>query len=761
MIEAGTDEPSNVTDTVEKTEVEKQEVAEAGLDLSRDAENADVMVQDGAEKTKPMHTAIEENSMHAKRCVWRKSTHFFSINQINVYTSKYCCLFLPQTSIFISHTSPSLCRMWFVRMPKPPELPSIKAFEVECDAYQTQLRIFNESINALKLERDTIREHAYTARDALKRCREVFDAKKNQVKPLRDALNSGGQTSRKLREENADLEARTEADLDAKIAAATQSIEHETISLAEEKRLIAVIKKLEAQRPRIKELENAVTSVAEVRADAERLRAELHEHDAELSVLRAERDTQQAIANQYKDQEAGLDAKVTAIFAERRRVKELRDALFTRMNEQKNAQRLRNDSFYQNRHLSREVRGAVAKGEMDAARKLCEDQIEGVHAKLAGDEKFRREYFEHCQQHQGPANIGGGGGGGSNEGNSSSSSSSRGGGRTAVAGEKTSGGGGAVSASVPLVHTVDAAAKAQALIAAVLGAVEETHRAEAKEREKLSSSSTAAATVAGIGGGSNGNGTAAHSSKSSFDASASFMPISSAAAVGASPPSSTGKPRKKHKQKSVYVAEPIIEPEDTFELPDVVRQRSEVTPAVVDKQEERERQRQLQAEAAAKKAKREAEKTQIQRRKEKAARDAAEAKLAAAKTAAVAAVAAVVVGGGGGGEAGEEKKDDDDNTDGATPHIDTTKNSTQAAAAVVASPKRTAPVPVLKAAAPRPVAKRPAGSRRSVYRRLMVLLHQPSRETIGWIVLLIVVVVMSLLIYLKDPTNDDDDDEWV
>ena len=71
-------------------------------------------------------------------------------------------------------------RLWFVRMPRPPEIPAIKALEMEVETYQAQARLLSESLNVQKMDRDAIREQVRTAREAMKRCREAFDAKNNE-----------------------------------------------------------------------------------------------------------------------------------------------------------------------------------------------------------------------------------------------------------------------------------------------------------------------------------------------------------------------------------------------------------------------------------------------------------------------------------------------------------------------------------------------------------------------------------------------------
>lgn len=294
--------------------------------------------------------------------------------------------------VSFSHST-SNCRLWFVRIPKPAQVPEMKGAELEVETYRAHYKLLNESLNVKKLERDAAREATRSARDSFKHCRDVFDAKAAEIEPLRVAIRTGGAAARKLRDELEELDARTEEELDRKIVDAKYKLEHESIALAEEKKLVVLLKKLETQRPKIKALREAMNMAAQDAPDLARSKAELSTYEAELKILKEEKDMQFAILQKYREQEEVLERDVDDLFSERRRSKEVGDAAYARLADIRKDVKRQHDAFYNNRRLSRRIREHLAKGEISEAKRLCAEQMDAAHAKLAEDATFRREYY--------------------------------------------------------------------------------------------------------------------------------------------------------------------------------------------------------------------------------------------------------------------------------------------------------------------------------------------------------------------------------
>jgi hypothetical protein len=426
----------------------------------------------------------------------------------------------------------------------------------------------------------------------------------------------------------------------------------------------------------VREYAATVGVVAEVKEDSTRLRAELQEHEAELSVLRGERDTQAAILAKYREVEAAADAKVEEAMTERRRVKELQDAAFGRMSDARRTQRAKNDLHYANRRLSRTVRDTVGAGKVDEARTMCAEQMDEAIARLSGDANARSQYFDQWGSLRALR--------------AAEEEELEDEIRKAAAGKGASG-----KAAAP---AVEPAVKAQAVIAAALEA--------AAAGNVPSEDDEPAAPVA--------NGHAA-------------APEPAAPAVVAIKP-------KKPKAHRVVV-EPVVEPDDKFELPQVVLQRE--TEGAVDKAAERERNRRAQADAEARKAKREVEKAAKAEKRKLAAQLAAEAE---AKEAAAAAAAAEAAAAKAAAAAAKAELSDGEGAEGAANGVAKLSNT--------AAAKK---LPMLKAAAPKPVAKRPAGARKAAKRSQLQIIAQElmARKDFPMIAGVAVVVLLLLVLLLR------------
>lgn len=519
----------------------------------------------------------------------------------------------------ISICNHTVYRLWFVRTPKPPPIPAIRGLELEVETYRAQSKLINETLTVKKIERDSAREATRAARDAFKRCKAAFEAKMTEMEPLKEAARSGGATARKIKDELGELDARTIEELNKKIADAKYRIEHESIPLTEEKNLIALVKKLESQRPRLAKIVDSMTVAAEGAGDVARIKAELAGHDDEFKVLRGEKDTQHTILEKYRQQEDVLEKEVDDLFTQRRKMKELGDVAYARLSELKKDQRTQNDEYYNNRRLSRKVRDLLAAGELFEARKLCDQQMEKAHGKLAADGAYRADYFALWeQQRKAPLDsLNDDDEEGRDEENSNK-----------VANKNNNGEGG--ESKRPRLPSTPPAKKAEALIAAVLE--------EAKEEFERLRAAAATGTAASSPRPTVANdrmpfGSASGLAESTITTGTTAATTSTVVYEEAIPNSSGGgpsssKPRKQKKQvvavKEIHHHQQQLEgggllfKQASFEIPDIVTKaklENGLKDAAAAKAAERERNRMLQEEAEARKQRRQVDKEKKKKQK--------------------------------------------------------------------------------------------------------------------------------------------------
>ena len=278
---------------------------------------------------------------------------------------------------------------------------------------------------------------------------------------------------------------------------------------------------------------------------------------------------------------------------------------------------------------------------------MCAAQVEEQISKLSGDDEFRAAYFEQWDQQRKS--------------------------RAAMEEEEAVQSNAEPSPAkaknaAPKLPVVEPAVKAQAVIAAALEAAATGAWADSEGEPDHHLYSSGGISVAAVG---------------------------AVETVAPAVPAAT--PRTKKSKQAAYIAEPVVIPEDNFTLPDSVLKRSEGDPSK-DKAAERERNRQLQAEAEAKKKKREEDKI---KKKEKSAQQAGKREQEAAAKAAKAAAAAATAAKAAAAKAAVAAEKAAEEEDEEAPEN----------MSIYQKGKMGAPLNVLKAGAPKPVAKRPVSYR--------------------------------------------------
>ncbi|KAL4422959.1 hypothetical protein ABPG75_009156 [Micractinium tetrahymenae] len=503
-------------------------------------------------------------------------------------------------------------RLWFVRMPRPPEAGALKGLEQEVELHRTQFNLITEALNVKKVERDGAREATRAAREAYQQCRAMYDERAAPVKELQQQRADAVSSATKLRESFSDLLVKSEAELEEQLAALHFRINHESISLNEEKKVLATIKKLEQQRERVREYEASASLFAESRAKRSELQDALKEHEGDLKALRQEMDVQRQILDKLREHEKDIDREVEEVITERRRCREVMEQAYQRLNALKKEQWSKNNMFYSNRGFSRNIRKLVEEGKLEEARAACAEQMEEAHEQLKADSAFRAEYFALWEtQRKQPVHAD----------------------EVDAALPPPSGKGKKGKGAPKEEEAVDPAKKAEAAIAALLEQARTAARAKA-------AAAAAAELVAAPAAASEGD------SEEAAPAAAARGPreivgLEAEAAAEAARAAARAAAKPKAAAPARHV-EPVVEPEDKFELPEVVRVKEGASSAQ-DKAAERERNRRAMEEATARKARKQQEKDRKRQRQEALAREAAAAAARAAEAAQAAAAAAAAV----------------------------------------------------------------------------------------------------------------------
>jgi hypothetical protein len=279
-------------------------------------------------------------------------------------------------------------------MPKPSSSLATKPLDIEIEAYNVQIVLISESINVKKIERDALRQKRRSAAEAIQRCKKASDAKVQEIKALKGTMRSSNAAIKKANEELSKMEVSSEAELDEKLVKLNQTMEHESISLSEEKRIIACIARLQVQRPRIIELERILQEAMESKQkNVTAQRSQLSVLESEYAQDVKDREAKEAQLASIRKKEGIVSAKVDTLLAEYHRVKAVRDDLREQQAVANKGIKKWADAFEKNRKFSRSVRQAVSDGRLADAVEMCNSQTEAVIERLGEDPAYRAAYL--------------------------------------------------------------------------------------------------------------------------------------------------------------------------------------------------------------------------------------------------------------------------------------------------------------------------------------------------------------------------------
>lgn len=287
--------------------------------------------------------------------------------------------------------------MYFVRVPRPAlddTSHTINKLETELSACFTKLKAINNKFQVKKGEANELRKQLSLARSLRNGSSPEFDEKMTRLKQMRELRKGYLDKIQDYKAGRAGLECRTEEELDEKIAEMEHSIQHDGLTLNAEKQLVKNISKLKSQREKIREFQGAQEGLAQLEAEAKKLKAVIDEIDGEVNILRGERDQAKDIIDDLSKKLTVVNAVIDEFQSERQDI----EATKKEVQDQLKALREENDEamfeFRANRKLGVELRDLVAEGKVEEAKQMAEEQVETYMGKLNSDKAFKQEYIK-------------------------------------------------------------------------------------------------------------------------------------------------------------------------------------------------------------------------------------------------------------------------------------------------------------------------------------------------------------------------------
>ncbi|CAA7040047.1 unnamed protein product [Microthlaspi erraticum] len=184
-------------------------------------------------------------------------------------------------------------------------------------------------------------------------------------------------------------------DIDLRMHNMEHMIQHETLSLSEEKGLIREIKQLKQLRAQISSSMGTKDEVNQALDDKEKTEESLKVLRKELDVLRSDLSKVEAITKAAKkkcDEEWEVQSKLQEKF---RAADAVRQEAFAHLQDLKKQQREKNKYFFKYRDDSRAASEMALKKDRASLQSLCSDQVENFMNKWNSDDEFR-SYYVRC-----------------------------------------------------------------------------------------------------------------------------------------------------------------------------------------------------------------------------------------------------------------------------------------------------------------------------------------------------------------------------
>ena len=298
-------------------------------------------------------------------------------------------------------------QLWIVKVPKPPEDHGAAeaanrepSTETRIAALEAEIAALDARVRASNRARDAARTHLAKAREREREVSASIKARTAEcVNPARDRVNELNAMDRRVRDARRLVGFDSESAVDAELARLESRMNHETLSVPEQKRLLREMSKLRAKRPEAKALESSIRELENAKEERARLGAELKTARDALEPLREKREMSRKIVDHYaRAANAAVEDSAEAYSAKTARVTEVKrlrkEGYEARRARRETAQSREREEWLLARRTFGEARDLVNRGEFAEAEAACLAQMEHVHARLNMDPEYRAKYLE-------------------------------------------------------------------------------------------------------------------------------------------------------------------------------------------------------------------------------------------------------------------------------------------------------------------------------------------------------------------------------
>ncbi|KAK6934252.1 hypothetical protein RJ641_034407, partial [Dillenia turbinata] len=283
---------------------------------------------------------------------------------------------------------------YFIRY-RPFDDPKLKAKLDQADKdiqKKNQARFqITESLKAKRSDRAQVIAQLKALGVENKQFRAIVDEKRKEMEPLQQALGKLRSTNSNRGEKGYAI-CSSEEELNELIQSLHYRIQHESIPLSEEKKLIKEIKQLEGTREKV--IANAAmrAQIQESMGQKEAIQDQVKLIGVDLDGVRKDQQVVRGKIKQLEEELKGIDGQIEALQEELTAVTQKRDKAYETIQELRKQRDEANAHFYQNRSLLNSARELAAKKDIKALEELSHAEVERFMGLWNSEKAFRDDY---------------------------------------------------------------------------------------------------------------------------------------------------------------------------------------------------------------------------------------------------------------------------------------------------------------------------------------------------------------------------------
>ena len=290
-------------------------------------------------------------------------------------------------------------QLWIVRVPAPPaddeHDAEIERKEARVVALTKIIDDAMETLSDAKLKRDEAREAIVPVRDQLREVNDELREKQQDMKPLLDVVAASNAQANEVKSLGRELKgvSTTEA-LQARLDELEHKMNHESLSVLEQKAVLRDISKLKEKRADVTKLQGKRDAIEASSFDRETAASRLTLMRSLVGFIKTKQSEVKALFDHYKAAADEADARAKNATERRAAAADERRALTAELRAARKVGARDRSEFYRSRRVAAKARDLVKRGDVAEAEALCMEQMEHVHARLAMDAEYRAEYKE-------------------------------------------------------------------------------------------------------------------------------------------------------------------------------------------------------------------------------------------------------------------------------------------------------------------------------------------------------------------------------